>query len=417
LQFILGCDVRVPTLLYPETGATMTVESTADRGMTDPLSGDERRTVRWLTALGYSIVGFVVVASFLSRPAPAFSGPGLRVAAALAGVAVGMAGLLRRGNLGFRQLAPFFALLIFSSAVLVRIHPGGPGMVGLYAASTIAGFRLRRLQGALVAGSALLAFVIASVLAGLLSPLAIAGACIGIVTTYAISALAGRLREEQLETRRLLARLEASQADASRAAALAERAHLAREMHDILAHSLSALALQLAAAQLLATQRGSDPEVIAALDRAHQFARTGIDEARRAVGMLREDALPGPERLENLAVDLQTATGIPCAVHVSGEKRDLDPDARLAVYRVAQEALSNVRKHASAERVRLELGYAPNGTSLTVEDFSSAPSVKKPSGQRGYGLTGMRERAELLGGTLTAGPTDSGFRVSLWLPA
>jgi signal transduction histidine kinase len=382
-----------------------------------PMTGEQRDAFRWLFLLGWAVVGFVILSSFFSHPQPAFSGQGLLVLAALGGIAGGMAGLLRRGNLGTSQLIPYFVLLILSSALLVRVHPGGTGMVGIYAAASIAGFRLRGFAGPVVAAFALLTFVFANLLAGRLTLIEIAGSCVGILTTYAISSLAGWLRQEQYQTRRLVAELEASRADAARAAALAERAHLAREMHDVLAHSLSALALQLSAARLLAVQRGSDPEVVGALERAHQFARSGIDEARRAVGLLREDDLPGPDRLEKLANSLQADTGIPCSLTTSGEQHDLDPDARLTLYRVAQEALSNVRKHSSAERVQMELGYTPNGTSLIVEDFGSAAATSGSANEPGYGLTGMRERAELLGGTLSAGPTAGGFRVSLWLPA
>ena len=104
---------------------------------------------------------------------------------------------------------------------------------------------------------------------------------------------------------------------------------------------------------------------------------------------------------------------------VEGAERELGSEARLTVYRVAQEALTNVRKHAGAERVELQLRYEPEGVRLAVEDFASeraAPAEADGNGS-GYGLTGMRERAELLGGTLAAAPTETGFRAELWVPA
>jgi signal transduction histidine kinase len=101
---------------------------------------------------------------------------------------------------------------------------------------------------------------------------------------------------------------------------------------------------------------------------------------------------------------------------VTGEDRELGSDGRLTLYRVAQEALTNIRKHAQAERVELHLAYEPSGTRLTVEDFEGDGARPPPADGTGYGLTGMRERAELLGGTLTAGPTGEGFRVELWVP-
>jgi signal transduction histidine kinase len=100
---------------------------------------------------------------------------------------------------------------------------------------------------------------------------------------------------------------------------------------------------------------------------------------------------------------------------VTGTPHDLGPEARVALYRVAQEALTNIGRHADPDRVELRLAYGPEAVRLTVEDVGGC-SPAPPAGG-GYGLTGMRERAELLGGTLTAGPTGRGFRVELDVPA
>jgi signal transduction histidine kinase len=122
-------------------------------------------------------------------------------------------------------------------------------------------------------------------------------------------------------------------------------------------------------------------------------------------------------------------SGMPVTVDVQGEPRELPAEARLAVYRTAQEALTNVRRHASPERVEVRLDYRSDAVALEVRDHGG---VAVPSGSAGlvgggsaaggapgpgYGLTGMRERAELLGGTLVAEPTEDGFRVHLVLPA
>jgi signal transduction histidine kinase len=131
--------------------------------------------------------------------------------------------------------------------------------------------------------------------------------------------------------------------------------------------------------------------------------------------MLRDDELPGPERLAGLVADFERDTGIAATITIDGDAQTLDTDARLTVFRTAQEALTNVRKHARARRVELRLAYEPEGARLSVEDFG-APA-EAPDSASGYGLTGMRERAELLGGTLTAAPTNAGFRVELWVPA
>ncbi len=103
---------------------------------------------------------------------------------------------------------------------------------------------------------------------------------------------------------------------------------------------------------------------------------------------------------------------------VTGVPNELAPEARLALYRTAQEALTNVRRHSAADRVAMRLDHRADGTTLVVEDHGpGAPVIVGPSAGGGYGLTGMRERAELLGGRLSAGPSADGFRVELWVPA
>ena len=239
----------------------------------------------------------------------------------------------------------------------------------------------------------------------------------GILAFFLLSLFARRLRESNQRAELLLGELEQTRAAQTQAAALAERQRLAREMHDVLAHSLSGLVLNLETARLLASQGGADRQVGDVIDRARRLARTGLEEARRAIGMLHDDALPGPERLAGLAAEFESDTGVPCKVAVTGDGRDLGTESRLTFYRVTQEALTNIRKHARADRVEIRLAYEPAGTRLTIEDFGSCRERQASADGTGYGLTGMRERAELLGGTLTAGPTDGGFLVELWVPA
>lgn len=242
--------------------------------------------------------------------------------------------------------------------------------------------------------------------------------------------------------------LEASQVAEARAAAAAERGRLVREMHDVLAHSLSALALTLESTRLLARDRGVDEQVARAVDEAHDLAATGLQEARRAIAAERGDEVPGPERLGVLVQSFREQSGVEIGLEVRGEPHELAPDARLAIYRTAQEALTNVRRHATPQSVELTLEYRPESTVLVVEDRGAPGSPPPPSALTltgtdglsgeadwlsgeghaptgavkgltggGYGLTGMRERAELLGGRLLAGPTATGFRVELSLPA
>ena len=133
--------------------------------------------------------------------------------------------------------------------------------------------------------------------------------------------------------------------------------------------------------------------------------------------MLRDDELPGPDRLTALTRSFQADTGVPARFTSSGAPRELASAVRLALYRVTQEALTNVRKHARPSRVEVRLSYLEDELTLTIEDFSAnPPGPPATSPDSGYGLTGMRERAELLGGTLDAGPTDTGFLVRLRVP-
>jgi signal transduction histidine kinase len=254
----------------------------------------------------------------------------------------------------------------------------------------------------------------------------------GVLAFFIVSTFARQLRESNERTEALLAELEQTRAAQAQAAALAERQRLARAMHDVLAHSLSGLVLNLEGARLLAGRGATDPQVGDAIDRAHRLARSGLEEARRAIGMLRDDELPGPDRLAGLAAEFEGDSKVPCTFTVTGTERDLGTDGRLTAYRVVQEALTNVRKHACPARVELRLDYQPSGTRLSIEDFRAADEAAEESaaaaageavgraategGGTGYGLTGMAERAKLLGGTLMAGPTDAGFRVELWVP-
>jgi signal transduction histidine kinase len=194
-------------------------------------------------------------------------------------------------------------------------------------------------------------------------------------------------------------------------------------MHDVLAHSLSGLLLQLEGARMLAVDNPRDPRLPELIERAHHLGRAGLDEARQAIGTLRGDELPGPERLAGLADEFERDCAVPCRFSVSGRAYELGSEARLAMYRVAQEALTNIAKHATPDRVEVHLSYAPDATRLVVEDFASGRPASSADGgvgragdTGGYGLAGMRERAELLGGTLVATTTDSGFRVELGVP-
>ena len=380
--------------------------------------GREQAAYLSIRVLAVAAIAFVVITSFQARPAPGGQGEALGAAVGLivfCGATIAAMWLTQAGS-GV-QLAVLL-IAVVSAAALIGLQGNGAAFLGVFPAVCLAALVLPVRLSALVAGVAAAA-VSAAWLANGRAP--IAGIVLndfGILAFFLLSLFARRLRESNQRAELLLAELEQTRAAQAQAAALAERQRLAREMHDVLAHSLSGLVLNLEGARLLAAQGGADSQVGEAIDRAHRLARTGLEEARRAIGMLRDDALPGPERLADLAAEFEADTGVPCKVAVTGgSKQDLGTDGRLTFYRVAQEALTNIRKHARADRVEICLAYEPSGTRLTIEDFDRCRERQAPPDGTGYGLTGMRERAELLGGTLTAGPTGGGFLVELWVPA
>lgn len=233
------------------------------------------------------------------------------------------------------------------------------------------------------------------------------------VTTAGL-ALAGYTLRLDAEARgtaqRLLAQERMARAAEAESAALAERARIAREIHDVLAHSLSAQLVHLEAARLL-IERGADRETV--LERvvaARGMARDGLAETRQALSALRGEMTP----LEDFLAELVgTARG--AEVTVTGESRPLPAEVSQAVRRAAQEALTNVRKHAPGAKVRLRLEYGEHEVTLDVRDSGGSPGELTGAGG-GYGLLGMRERAELLGGSLQAGPEEEGFVVTLKVP-
>ena len=176
--------------------------------------------------------------------------------------------------------------------------------------------------------------------------------------------------------------LHASRDAEAEAAMLRERSRLARDMHDVLAHSLSGLMLQLEGARMLSTQPDANGQLPPALDRAHHLARAGLEEARRAIAALRDEDLPGPARLEQLAADFERDSHVRTSLEITGTAHELDSETSLTLYRVAQEALTNIRKHATPDRVEVALRYDPDGTRLTVRDRAQTPASGQASGPR-----------------------------------
>ncbi|OLZ56319.1 sensor histidine kinase [Amycolatopsis keratiniphila] len=247
------------------------------------------------------------------------------------------------------------------------------------------------------------------------------GGFAGIGLSLTVAWLAGlntrqrRIRLSVLEQR--AADLERERDTQAALAVAAERGRISRELHDVVAHALSVVVLQAQGAQAELERR---PErTREALDAIVGTGRTALAEIRRLLGALGQDEpdwepQPGAERLPRLAADIRAA-GTPVEFRVEGEPRPLPSTVDLAAYRIVQEALTNVLKHAGpAASVTIVMRYEPETLEIEVTDDGTA--AEEPSGA-GHGLEGMRERVNVLGGTFDAGPRpERGFAVRATLP-
>jgi signal transduction histidine kinase len=225
-----------------------------------------------------------------------------------------------------------------------------------------------------------------------------------------------QLRQAQL----LLAQEQQTRVERERAAALGERTRIAREIHDILAHSLADLSIQLELADALLSDGDDQAGALDRVRRAHHLASEGIEETRRAVHALRSETPPLPDALA-VMVGAYRDSAVEARFEMIGSPRPLPAAAGLALVRTAQEALVNARKHASWAPIVVRLDYGPENTGLTIYDGSgragSTPDPVTAGVGGGYGLAGMSERLRLVGGSLTAGPLPDGWTVHAEVPA
>lgn len=243
----------------------------------------------------------------------------------------------------------------------------------------------------------------------------------GIVFVVVFTQIAVNERQAHAEVQRLAAELSEANhklreyaVQVEELATAKERNRLAREIHDSLGHYLTVINVQMEAARaVLETDR---PRALDALGKAQSLAQEGLAEVRRSVTALRTaptESRPLPEAVAALVDECRTA-GIPTELIVTGESRSLAPQAELTLYRAAQEALTNVRKHARASRAMLTLDYSHYSTvRLTVQDDGSGAGES----QSGFGLLGVRERAQLLGGVVRIQTAlGQGFTLEVELP-
>ncbi len=224
---------------------------------------------------------------------------------------------------------------------------------------------------------------------------------------YRRSAYAAALRERA-------ERAERERETAARVAVAEERARIARELHDVVAHSVSVMVLQTGAVRRLL--RDDQPREREALDAVERTGREALVEMRRLLGVLRApdeqaELAPQPGLSELPALVARTeAAGLAVALHVEGEPGPLPVGVDLSAYRIVQEALTNTLKHAGPAHAEVAIRYRPDAVEIEVRDDGRGPATTNGDG---HGLVGMRERATLYGGELSAGARDGGGFVVL----
>lgn len=368
---------------------------------------------RIATLLRLAGLALITLSVFTSEAAPATSGRGLVVL--LAFIPAFVAWLVWT-SWSSRQtvMTPDLYVIAISGGIIQMASPNSAASAFSFVAAMAAAARAGLLQGLLVAGLGAAALGAGAIIYDH-SALAVLAYGLGFaaVTLGGTNIRQSRLRLEQAEL--LLAQTQRSHEEQLRAARLEESARIARDIHDVLAHTLAGLAIQLEATDALLAQGVNAESIRERVQRAHALAREGLQETRRAVGALRGDvAEPAAAQIRALVAQYES----PIAFTLNGDESRLDGEAGEAAVRVIQEALTNVRKHAAGAQVTLTVVIQADRLDVTVDSRTPVPVAPSPlaAAGGGYGLRGMRERAARLGGTLAAGPAADGWRVELQLP-
>ena len=326
--------------------------------------------------------------------------------------------------LALRRVAPL-AVLAVALAAAIAIIAGGEtpsGLSILVALATVAAHCERRVSLAALALTAVVVTALSvargdddgspSVVVGVLAGAPLAAGVWGL-GAYVRSQR--RLREE-LEAR--AASLEREREQLARIAVQEERTAIARELHDIVAHSVGVMLLGVRGARdVLRSAPAVADETLA---RVETSGERSVDELRRMLALLRDpgagaDWRPQPSLADlDALLDEHRAAGLDVTLRVDGVRPPLPEGVEVSVFRIVQEALTNARRHARAQRVVVGLAFRAGSVEVEIEDDGAAPPA---AAERGLGLVGMRERVALLDGELDVGPgRDGGYRVAVRLP-
>ncbi|WP_371650396.1 MULTISPECIES: sensor histidine kinase [unclassified Streptomyces] len=243
-----------------------------------------------------------------------------------------------------------------------------------------------------------------------------------VVQALAVPAVVWRFGRVARRSTKLADQLAKEQEARARREVAEERGRIARELHDIIAHHMSVISVQSGLARFVF--ESDPPTARGALGTISATSQEALEELRRMLHVLRAEDLdgepsapmPGLSRLSEMVERLR-AGGLPVELRVEGQARTLAPGVDLCAYRVAQEALTNVLKHAPGARTTVEVSYERNHVALAVVNEGTGVNPVRNRSGSGHGLIGMRERAKLYGGTISTGPrSGGGFEVRLLLP-
>jgi len=320
---------------------------------------------------------------------------------------------------------------VLSGALIVAAAASGFASMGAHGGPLI-GFAFMAAIGA-GAGSSLLtgcvttAIALVGVEAGALITGASATSALGFPLLLIVAFVSGRnraaYRRQAEQSAALVTQMEQLRAEQRRAAVLEERTRIAREIHDVLAHSLGALGIQLQAVHAVLGEQGDTGRALSLLGQAQRMAKDGLAETRRAVHALRADTAGLDEQLTALIDTHRSRHHAAVSFRIGGHPRPLPPEATVALIRTAQEGLVNTAKHAPLQPVELGLHYGEDGIQMIISNplppgtpDSPVPGTAFGTVNSGYGLTGMRERLLLIGGSLTAAAADGRWTVMAQVP-
>ena len=374
---------------------------------------------RWMWVARACVLGLVLANVWLGRPVPGLSGQHLVLLVGCVLAALVCLAWLPAEQVDERIRVPVLIAGMVGGCLASLVSPNSVATALPAAIGLLAGTSLSVLEAAGVAACGLITLWAGSLVVTYPGS-SLLGASLAVVGGLLAGLWRGqyRLRAEQAE----LAAIQTRRAEQEhvRAQVLDERARIAREIHDILAHTLGGLVVQLDAADALLGE-GDDHEGGRRLvGGARRLAVEGLEETRQAIAALRTDPANLPEALAALTVGDGRRGQV--SYQLRGTPRRLAPEASLAVYRTAQEALANARKHAPGAAVAMTLAFEEQAAVLRIANGTSPcapvgyPADPLAATGGGYGLNGLTERAELLGGTLHAGPGENGWVVELMVP-